>query len=86
MYIISCADAAYWPWVTMIGITTGYPTCTHTHRNRMLGVRNDSHFDKMREAEPTAELVKQELKIPHKHPIHHHKQTFKLEWKDTKQK
>jgi len=58
----------------------------HTHcRNRMLGVRNDSHFDKG-EAEPTAELVKQELKIPHKHPIHHHKQTFKLEWKDNQQK
>ena len=50
-------------------------------RNRMLGVRNDSHLDKMVEVEYTADLVKQELNIPHKTQIHHNKKPFKLEWK-----
>ena len=50
-------------------------------RNRMLGVRNDSHLDKMAEVECTADLVKQELNIPHKTQIHHNRKQFKLEWK-----
>ena len=50
-------------------------------RNRMLGVRNDSHLDKMAEVEYTADLVKQELNIPHKTQIHHNRKLFKLEWK-----
>ena len=50
-------------------------------RNRMLGVRNDSHLDKMAEVESTADLVKQELNIPHKAQIHHNRKPFKLEWK-----
>lgn len=50
-------------------------------RNRMLGVRNDSHLDRMTEVESTADLVKQELNIPHKTQIHHNRKPFKLEWK-----
>ena len=47
----------------------------------MLGVRNDSHLDKMAEVECTADLVKQELNIPHRTQIHHNRKPFKLEWK-----
>ena len=52
-----------------------------TYRKHMLGVRNDSHLDKMAEVESTADLVKQELNIPHKAQIHHNRKLFKLEWK-----
>ena len=58
-------------------------TFCRAYRNRLLGTRNDSSVESSVPREAGEDVIKKELNIPHRRPIHYPREPVVLKWEDT---